>query len=151
MIEINGYSKAVAILREVFESDPTVMTIGHGMATDEDLRKTTIYPLVYLSPEPTEENPNSNIFRFLVLALAQRVENYGEGEKDYFELDSNMQDNLNSMHAILNRAVQKLRTEFEDYLNENWIFSATPVVEHAGNILDGWYCYIDIELESRIC
>lgn len=151
MIEINGYSKSLEILREVFEGDPTVKTIGHGMATDEDLKKATVYPLVYLSPEPTEENQNSNIFRFLVLALAQRVENYGEGEKDHFELDNNMQDNLNSMHAVLNRAVQKLRTEYDDFLNDNWTFSATPVIEHAGNILDGWYCYIDIELKSNIC
>lgn len=151
-IELNGFAKAMSILKEIFASDPTVNSIGWGVANEEDFKQETNYPLVYISPDPTGGTGNTNIFRFEIFSLAQRVglEQVQE-DSTYFESKDNFLDNLNSTFAILNRCANKLRGEYGDFINDDWFFSANPLSDRAGNLLDGWSATFEIELPNRIC
>lgn len=148
---MNSFYKAVDFLKDRFENNNNVNTVLFGRTEEKDLYKKNIYPVVHINPVAAPITTSAvSLFQFEIAALDQRDISNGI-QRDKFEGNDNLQDNLNITYHILLDLVNSLKTQYNEYGVElEATTDMTPLLFTDHNILDGWVITITLKLENTI-
>lgn len=144
---MKNYYQVLEMLKAFLEADPLVNTVTNVDEEVFDMDKKNIYPIVDILCESAVISLQSIVFTFTITALDVRdIKN--EPRTDKFVGNSNKQDNLNSMLAVLNRLYKSIAKLGDDFtiLNEP---SPQPRVYQNQNLLDGWQMTLEIETPNN--
>lgn len=146
----NQFYIVMQFLYEMFSSDPDVRTITHGDLNDIDLNEKNIYGLVHIQPIGAAILPGLIQFNFEINCLDIRNEPKKASTDKWLKSDNEL-DNLNTMFAVVNNFVTKLRLQQNDAdIDILETTSPTPVRGDFTNILDGWQVQVQLTIPNTI-
>jgi len=147
---MNQYYTVIEYIRASFASDIDVNTITHGTVNETDIDKKNIFPLVHIETTGAGLPNGLIVFNFTINALDIRNISK-EKVTDKFLSNDNELDNLNTMFAVINRFLTRLRIQDNDFdieLVQNT--SPEPVTYAFTNALDGWSVDIQLSIPNTI-
>ena len=146
---MNEVSKMYDFLIGLFQSNDLVNTISLVNTMDIDSNKENIYPLVNLDLRETETQDQAIVFSFRITILQQR-------DIKPIKIDSkllsntNYVDNLNETHSILNKVINYLVRQNNDYDIEIVQQGTNKVLKEFGlSSLDGVQLDIDLAIPNE--
>ena len=146
---MNEVSKMYEFLIGLFNSNDLVNTISLVNTMDIDSNKENIYPLVNLDLRETETQDQAIIFSFRITILQQR-------DIKPIKIDSkllsntNYIDNLNETHSILNKVINYLVRQNNDYDIEIVQQGTNKILKEFGlSNLDGVQLDIDLAIPNE--
>jgi len=146
---MNEVSKIYDFLIGLFQSNDLVNTISMVNTMDIDSNKENIYPLVNLDLRETETQDQAIVFSFRITILQQR-------DIKPIKIDSkllsntNYVDNLNETHSILNKVVNYLVRQNNDYDIEIVQQGTNKILKEFGlSNLDGVQLDIDLAIPNE--
>jgi hypothetical protein len=146
---MNEVSKMYDFLIGLFQSNDLVNTISLVNTLDIDSNKENIYPLVNLDLRETETQDQAIIFSFRITILQQR-------DIKPIKIDSkllsntNYVDNLNETHSILNKVINYLVRQNNDYDIEIVQQGTNKILKEWGlSNLDGVQLDIDLAIPNE--
>ena len=140
---MNTYYELIKSIKETFESDDRVSTVVTGGATDIDIYKKNIYPLVHVNviDSPFIGNESTAVVRYNVEVTVVDIRDINKNEivNDKFWLNDDRHDNWNETRSILKEAENKLVKNINgsDITIEE-ASVATLLSFAKENTLDGW-------------
>jgi hypothetical protein len=146
---MNEVSKIYDFLIGLFQSNDLVNTISMVNTMDIDSNKENIYPLVNLDLRETETQDQAIVFSFRITILQQR-------DIKPIKIDSkllsntNYIDNLNETHSILNKFINYLVRQNNDYDIEIVQQGTNKILKEFGlSNLDGVQLDIDLAIPNE--
>jgi len=146
---MNEVSKMYDFLIGLFQSNDLVNTISLVNTMDIDSNKENIYPLVNLDLRETETQDQAIVFSFRITILQQR-------DIKPIKIDSkllrntNYVDNLNETHSILNKVINYLIRQNNDYDIEIVQQGTNKILKEWGlSNLDGLQLDIDLAIPNE--
>lgn len=146
---MNEVSKMYDFLIGLFQSNDLVNTISLVNTLDIDSNKENIYPLVNLDLRETETQDQAIVFSFRITILQQR-------DIKPIKIDSkllsntNYIDNLNETHSILNKFINYLVRQNNDYDIEIVQQGTNKILKEFGlSNLDGVQLDIDLAIPNE--
>lgn len=146
-----GYTTILNEIRTFLEDDGIVKTITHADVYERDIADKNIFPLVNIVPIGLTFDDNITTFQIDIEALCIR-DLRNDIERDEFNLNSNLIDNLNECYAILRRLFDYLKRH--ENITVEMLSTATPIIFDGKNILDGWvqsFSFEYPETEQSVC
>lgn len=151
---MTGYYTILDKLKTHFDADHIVNTVTQGDIFQVDLNKQTIFPLTHIMVNSSTLTPNTQTFNVSILAM-DIVDISKTEVTDLFQENNNELDVLNTQHAVLNRAYQKMLhgNLWDDLFVIENNPSLEPFTERFENYLAGWTMTFDIVVpnEMTIC
>jgi hypothetical protein len=146
---MNEVSKMYDFLIGLFQSNDLVNTISLVNTMDIDSNKENIYPLVNLDLRETDTQDQAIVFSFRITILQQR-------DIKPIKIDSkllsntNYVDNLNETHSILNKVINYLVRQNNDYDIEIVQQGTNKILKEFGlSNLDGVQLDIDLAIPNE--
>lgn len=146
-----GYTTILNEIRTFLENDGIVKTITHADVYERDIEDKNIFPLVNIVPIAITFDDNITSFQIDIEAMNIR-DLRNDIERDEFNLNSNLIDNLNECYAILRRLFDHLKRH--EVITVEMLSTATPIIFQGKNILDGWvqsFSFEYPETEQSVC
>lgn len=146
-----GYTTILNEIRTFLEDDGIAKTITHADVYERDIADKNIFPLVNIVPIGLTFDDNITTFQIDIEALCIR-DLRNDIERDEFNLNSNLIDNLNECYAILRRLFDYLKRH--ENITVEMLSTATPIIFEGKNILDGWvqsFSFEYPETEQSVC
>lgn len=146
---MNHYTTVLYYIKSLGDADPFINTITQGEFDRLDLDKGNIFPLLHINITGGGFTNGQTVTFTIEIGAFDIRDSNKEIVTDKFWLQDNEVDNLNTMHAVLNRLWTSMYKDFE----ENNITSSEnptlePVTEHGKNLLDGWILSFEIEIPN---
>jgi hypothetical protein len=146
---MNEVSKMYDFLIGLFQANDLVNTISLVNTLDIDSNKENIYPLVNLDLRETDTQDQAIVFSFRITILQQR-------DIKPIKIDSkllsntNYVDNLNETHSILNKVINYLVRQNNDYDIEIVQQGTNKILKEFGlSNLDGVQLDIDLAIPNE--
>ena len=151
---MRAYYELLRILYSIFNEDSDVNTITQGDITEIDLQRKNIFNLVHISVNNSTFNENTQVFNTTIFCMGIRDINKEVDTFDKFRNNDNEIDNLNTTHAVLRRAYNKIvHGKFAENSDDIFVLNnpvLEPFTERYENLLDGWEMTIDIEVDDTL-
>lgn len=151
---MRAYYELLRILYSIFNEDSDVNTITQGDITEIDLQRKNIFNLVHISVNNSTFNENTQVFNTTIFCMGIRDINKEVDTFDKFRNNDNEIDNLNTTHAVLRRAYNKIvHGKFSENSDDIFVLNnpvLEPFTERYENLLDGWEMTIDIEVDDTL-
>jgi alpha-N-acetylglucosamine transferase len=151
---MTGFYDLLNKLKVHFDSDPIVNSVTQGDIFQVDLNKQTIFPLTHIMVNSSTLGDNTMSFNVSILAMD--IVDISKSEVvDIFQENNNELDVLNTQHAVLNRAYQKML--HGNLWDDKYVIETDPTLEpfteRFENLLAGWTMTFDVVVpnEMTIC
>lgn len=146
---MNEVSKMYDFLIGLFQSNDLVNTISLVNTLDIDSNKENIYPLVNLDLRETETQDQAIIFSFRITVVQQRDIKPIKIDSKLL-INTNYVDNLNETHSILNKVINYLVRQNNDYDIEIVQQGTNKILKEFGlSNLDGVQIDIDLAIPNE--
>jgi len=146
---MNEVSKMYDFLIGLFQSNDLVNTISLVNTLDIDSNKENIYPLVNLDLRETETQDQAIIFSFRITVVQQRDIKPIKIDSKLL-INTNYVDNLNETHSILNKVINYLVRQNNDYDIEIVQQGINKILKEFGlSNLDGVQIDIDLAIPNE--
>jgi len=146
---MNEVSKMYDFLIGLFQANDLVNTISLVNTIDMDSNKENIYPLVNLDLRETETQDQAIIFSFRITVVQQRDIKPIKTDSKLLS-NTNYIDNLNETHSILNKVINYLVRQNNDYDIEIVQQGTNRILKEFGlSNLDGVQLDIDLAIPNE--
>lgn len=146
---MNHYTELLSYLRQLIEANDLVNTVTKGVASELDLSKSNIFPLVHIVIDSGVMNDGNTVVFDVSLECLSKRATYPDVVDDKFWSQDNEVDNHNETLAILNDVWLRLKRDWEQNditaIGEGTLTKLTGI---SGNILDGWSLDFQVELPN---
>lgn len=139
-------------IRQELSSNVLMNTVSFGDLTEVDLNKTTMFPLSHIIMEQSTIRSNVLLFDLrIIIADVVDISNKKESSDEFYGND-NLQDVLNSMYVVAQRAAASLYRgdKYRDLFRIEDDPILEPFMDRFQNLLAGWEMTMTITVPNTV-
>lgn len=147
---MNHVYKILDKLKNTLRETKGTNTVSFGLISDNDLNKTTIFPLAHIIMNRARPRAQVAEFDFTIILSDIVDENNSKESGDEFYGNNNLQDVLNTQFEVANRISSLLQRG--SLFEENYQITSAPdmevMIDRFSNLLAGWELTFTIQIPN---